>query len=723
MAAMAIARPALSAGADSSGPDLRIAPLERLAHTGVLYDRVVPLAHLELHDGSATAPVADLATWRQAFDELHRASIATPQGPDLTSLLARTRTEARPGTVPLALLDRAFDRVRPGAGADGAIEVGSTGVLRADPSALVSSRAFLATALVPRVYRGADLEFVLAPEDVFADEPIAPGALTVDFDDGEGPRAVVPGERVRVAYDRTGQRVLTLRLSRSDGTSSQSRFAFDVAALSIPLPNDTLHVTATVPFQGQYGTGDAYVYLAPGHTTLVNPNVVIEGFDLDNSMNWDELYELLDQQGLIETLRAEGFDAVVLNFTDATLPIEENGLLVAQLIQQVEGMIPPTTSIALVGPSMGALCSRYALDWMETQGIPYRVRTWISFDGPMTGANIPLGVQYWIDFFSGQSSDAAAFRATLLRPAAREMLLNHFDSGSGAPDPMRASMLADFAALGDYPKLTRRVGIANGSGTGANQGFAPGAQVIRWEYSSFLVSITGDVWALPNLTSGTIFKGNIRIVLPTSSETITITNSPPWDGAPGGSRDSFAELDSVPAPYGDIVALYRSHCFIPTVSALGLSTTDPFYNIAGDAALLSHTPFDAVYYPTENQEHVTITPENAAWIEGEITRGLLDVPGPAAPRVASLRAAGANPFAGRAKLVVELPGPRDVDVAVYSIGGQRVRSLSHGSLPAGRSTVDWDGLDQRGAPARPGVYLVRMTAGSESSVSRIVKLD
>jgi flagellar hook assembly protein FlgD len=74
-------------------------------------------------------------------------------------------------------------------------------------------------------------------------------------------------------------------------------------------------------------------------------------------------------------------------------------------------------------------------------------------------------------------------------------------------------------------------------------------------------------------------------------------------------------------------------------------------------------------------------------------------------------------------LVVELPGPRDVDVAVYAIDGQRVRSLAHGPRPAGRSPVDWDGLDQRGARARPGVYLVRMTARGESSVLRIVKLD
>ena len=68
---------------------------------------------------------------------------------------------------------------------------------------------------------------------------------------------------------------------------------------------------------------------------------------------------------------------------------------------------------------MGGLCSRYALAYMESHGIPHRVRTWISFDAPQAGADIPLGLQYWIRFFAGQSADAAAFLQVLGRPAAR----------------------------------------------------------------------------------------------------------------------------------------------------------------------------------------------------------------------------------------------------------------------------------------------------------------
>src|SRR5262249_14047265 len=162
-----------------------------------------------------------------------------------------------------------------------------------------------------------------------------------------------------------------------------------------------------------------------------------------------------------------------------------------------------------------------------------------------------------------------SFLATLQRPAAKEMLLYHLTSppgSTGQPDPMRDSLAASLAAVGGYPALPRRVAIANGSGPRASQGLAPGAHLIRYEDSSLFVAITGDVWAVPNVTSTQIFKGSTRILFTTTTQNVTVSNTRPWDGAPGGSRASMLELDTTAAPYGDIVALYPSHCFIPTIS-------------------------------------------------------------------------------------------------------------------------------------------------------------
>ena len=701
-----------------------LAPLHPFVRTGVLYDRVLPLAHLEALDGTASAPAVDRARWRQAYDELRRASLAAPAGPDLAELDAGARASLRSGVVPLALLDRAFERVRPGALADGSLRLAGGSLVAGPASPLERSRAVAMAALAPPVHRGGEVVFALDPGRCFADDGLPPG-LAVDFADGRGFRPVRPGERVRVRYATAGTRTLEARLTRADGSTAEARFTLAVSAEAAPAPDDTLHLTATVPFEGEYAGGDAYVCLAPGHAQLENPVVVVEGFDLDNSMGWDELYALLNQEGLLETLRADGFDAVVLDFADATVAVEANGLLVATLVQQVQEAIAPSATLALVGASMGALCSRYALVWLESQGLPHRVRTWISFDGPQAGADIPLGLQYWIDFFSDQSASAAEFLATLERPAARQLLLYHFTRPAGTtgePDPLRDSLQAHLAVLGGWPEQPRRVAVANGSGDRLDQGFAPGEQLIRYEYSSLFVSLTGNVWAVPDQASGTIFQGSLRILFSTTSQTVTVSGTLPWDGAPGGLRASLTQLDTTSAPYGDIVALHPAHCFIPAISALALETSDPFFDVAGTAGLLDLTPFDAVYYPSANEEHVLITPASAAWLRAEIGLGVTAVPGSdAAPRASLL--AAPNPFARSARLAFTLARPGPVRLDLFDPGGRRVRALARGPREAGTHVVEWDGRDGRGALVPAGVYLARLEAGGEVLVRRVVRLD
>jgi hypothetical protein len=706
--------------------DEALRPLEPFSRTGIIYDRVLPLARLDRLDGSPSAPAIDLATWRQGYDELRRAAIR-PVGPDLAALDAGARAAQRTGVIPLALFDRAYERVRPDAIADGSLRIEDGRLEPVGGSALLTARAVAATALVPRTFRGADVVFALDPERFFSDDVASPPALAIDFADGQGLRPIALGERVRVRYTATGTRTLRACVTRADGSRAEASFAFEVAALVTPTPNDTLHITATIPFQGQFGTGDAYVYVAPGHAALVNPIVLVEGFDLDNSMNWDELYQLLNRESLIETLRAEGFDAVVLNFTDATEAVEKNGFVVAELVQQVQALIAPQATLALVGASMGGLCSRYALAYMETHAIPHRVRTWLSFDAPHAGADIPLGLQYWVRFFSGQSTDAAAYLAIFQRPAAREMLIYHFTDpavATGVPDPMRATMLASFAAVGDYPSQPRRVAIANGSGNQVNQGFLPAAQLIQYQYSSLFVALTGNVWAVPDQISATVFDGSLRIVFSTTTQHVTVNNTRPWDGAPGGWRASMADLDATAAPYGDIVALHPAHCFIPTVSALALATPDPFFDIAGSPDPLALTPFDAIYYPSANQEHVLITPENAVWVRNEVEMGPVSVPEDIVGDGGARGLAGApNPFHRDARVTFSLARPGRARLRVFDLRGREVRRLLDETRPAGPQSVTWDGRDARGEGVPTGVFFLRLEADGAARVRRIVKLD
>ncbi|NIM19125.1 MAG: T9SS type A sorting domain-containing protein [Candidatus Latescibacteria bacterium] len=500
-----------------------------------------------------------------------------------------------------------------------------------------------------------------------------------------------------------------------------------VEAQPIPSPHDTLFVTASIPYEGQHGNGEAYVYLADSLGTLTNPVIAVEGFDLDNSWDWDELYNHLNKENMIETLRSEGYDIVMLNFTDATDYVQRNGYVVIELIQQVQSAIDTTATLVVAGASMGGLCARYALAYMETHGLEHRVRNFISFDAPHHGANVPLGVQYWLEFFSGLSDAAAEMLDRLNRPAARQMLVYHYTmppGSTGEPDSLRAGLLADFSSIGEYPENLRKVAIANGSGYQLGQGFAPGDQIIQYEYSEPLTTIRGNVWAVPDSSEQMIFDGYIRIIIIPTTLSVTVSGTQPYDNAPGGWRASMADMDSTEAPYGDIIALHDNHCFIPTISALAIDTEDLFYDIAGDPDILSHTPFDTIYYPAANQDHASITAENAQWFITEVRVGATGVPsarGPLLPDV-MLYQNYPNPFNPMTTISFTLPEKARVNLSIYNLEGKLIKVLIDGMQNEGYREITWDATGSRGNPAASGVYFYRLTAGNRTLTKKMVLL-
>ncbi len=694
----------------------------RFAPSGVLYDRVLPLSHLEALDGGFQAPVVSLARWQQAYHEIRQAADGDHALPSLQTLRARL-SKQQGAAIPIALLDYRYDRLR-----HDALQTGRASItaqrLHLTPQALQPGHVFAAAALRERSYEGSHLRFVVNSSYRFSNLPSLTTRYFLDLDDGAGLRPVQLDVPVEASYKSPGNKTLTLRALSPDGASHEASFSFEVLALATPAPDDTLQLTAGIAYDGVAATGEAYLYYAPGHSSLVQPLVFIEGFDLDNSYYWDELYALLNVENMVEDIRAQGYDVVVLNFDDATDYLQRNSYLVVELLQQVQQRIDPLAHYTLAGASMGGLCGRFALAYMEHDGLAHRVSTFISFDGPQRGANIPLGLQYWLDFFSGDSADAEFLLSRLDRPGARQMLVYHHSvppSSTASEDPLRTAFESELAALGDYPSQPRLVAIANGSGTQENQGFEPADQIMRWEYDSFLVDIRGNVWAVPDGASQRIFQGEVNIILfPSDTEDVIVAGTAPYDDAPGGSRASMAQADSTEAPYGDIIALYPSHCFIPTISSLDLATNDLFFDVAGASDLLSQSPFDAVYFPSENQEHVMVTPENAAWIKGEI----FSTPTATPPVVQTQRAAvlypnAPNPFNPATVLRFRMSEAGRVRLEIFDLRGRKLNTLVDGTKPAGVYSVRWDGRDDAKRDVASGVYLSRLSVNGVSEARRM----
>ncbi len=64
----------------------------------------------------------------------------------------------------------------------------------------------------------------------------------------------------------------------------------------------------------------------------------------------------------------------------------------------------------------------------------------------------------------------------------------------------------------------------------------------------------------------------------------------------------------------------------------------------------------------------------------------------------------------------------EVELAIYNLLGQKVRTLVRARQPAGRYEVKWDGRSDAGVPVASGVYIYRFTAGSYQKVMKMILL-
>jgi hypothetical protein len=259
-----------------------------------------------------------------------------------------------------------------------------------------------------------------------------------------------------------------------------------------------------------------------------------------------------------------------------------------------------------------------------------------------------------------------------------------------------------------------------------NQGFAPGDQLILYEYNSLLVDIVGNVWSVPDSSNHIILDGLINRIwpLPDDQLVVYVEGTDPYDGAPGGTRSTMVEMDTLEAPYGDIIALHEKHCFIPTISALDLDTDDLFHDIAGDPDLMLHTPFDTVYFPAVNEEHVQITPESKTWFITEIQRGSTSGAGdrPVAKGTSLRLEASPNPFSRTTSIGYYLATEQYVTLSVYDAAGRAIAGILDDTGTPGWHRAEWDGTDRWGRDAAPGIYFIRLRSEQASEVVRVTLL-
>lgn len=570
--------------------------------------------------------------------------------------------------VPLSLLH--WDRAIPVSKQDSTITPQNENIITTNVT------IFAFSPVRPITYRGEHLELSISSSDFF--ENVSPSnsiaTLYLDANDGAGWTELQLEESVSVSYAETGIKTLSVAAELANGKMLFAATTLEVAALSTVDPTTTISLTTSYGLTGTVSNVGAFLYVlkAPGNTLgyqpttqtfaksasrivsgtgystystqLQSPVLVSEGFDMNNDMDWDVLYNTLNKEGLAETLGNLGRDLLVLDFADATRNIFENASVAALAIEYTTwNRAHFTDKFTVIGASMGGLVTRIALKKIEDApnnfllDIQNNVNTWISFDSPHTGANIPLGIQEFCDFFGYVAVQTKGgvfydkiyqglvgpleYKQKLNTPAACQMLISH-QSATTIPSSTHTAFYTSLSALG-YPSTPKRIAICNGSGNNIRQPFLTGEQIINWYYRDYFnVDIDAKIYALTQSysTAATVFYGRLNPfdIFGNAYDwqmTVNAYYAYPIDSASGGTRPSFSDLyNQIPSSYKTSSAnycRYESHCFIPTVSALGM----PIYlcNYSADSYTSWYSPFDETHTAITNEPHISINAHNKDW--------------------------------------------------------------------------------------------------------------
>jgi hypothetical protein len=485
-----------------------------------------------------------------------------------------------------------------------------------------------------------------------------------------------------ITFEENGKQTILCKIVLNDGVTITESFTIDInsnASLNRS-SNDNLQpdaitsITATIPYQGFgesspfFGVGEYDIFLDTVDGVLDKPIFLVDGFDPGDSRNIQALYAQLNYgtgQNLADTLRAQGFDIVLLNFPTYTRPnsttvvdggvdfIQRNAFILVSLINQINAQKVGNQKNVVIGPSMGGLISRYALRYMEMNNLNHDTRLFISFDSPHQGANVPIGFQHLFNYLAfgpvGNVAVQPVVNGLIKSPAARQMLIDHMEghlqTGSafefntdtnsllptGAPN-FRTAFQNELNSMG-FPVNTRNISISNGASNGTSN-YTPDFEVMN-----YTLNITTSQRAIINLrytpaanqtNQVSRFRGQQFVVFfwVTGFESLANSRTPTFtsglDTAPGGRFDitGFSNdlgTDPILTQFFDnLNADYFT--FIPTWSSMAVGNTNNLYTPITSSTT---TPFAASSIPTINENHVTLNQNNVPFAITEIINGSL----------------------------------------------------------------------------------------------------
>jgi hypothetical protein len=79
-----------------------------------------------------------------------------------------------------------------------------------------------------------------------------------------------------------------------------------------------------------------------------------------------------------------------------------------------------------------------------------------------------------------------------------------------------------------------------------------------------------------------------------------------------------------------------------------------------------------------------------------------------------------NPFNPETEIFFNLPERMFVNLAIYNILGEKVRTLANSAMEEGTHNIYWDGRDDTGTLVASGIYFYKLSAGEFTATRRMI---
>ncbi|MCQ2139607.1 MAG: hypothetical protein MJZ09_04455, partial [Bacteroidales bacterium] len=371
--------------------------------SGYLRDYATDLVDLDMYNGIRMddSSYVDISTLESIMRSIRSARVGGQTFPDITTLMSSMSEQTNCATIPVGSALYRYDYIREDAITGGYLSyTGGQVIDRTDAGGnwidpYLQEYVFALSPASNIVGIGSTFTF-----GEFMLSNIEGVQIEVDLGDGSGYHTIssTGGTSLTASYPSSGTYEMKARVTVG-GRTLQTHSEVYAKDLTRATQNYYSSSCYHLPFFTIYNgvTVSALVHFPIAYMSMSKPFILVEGFqpkELVSNGGVDDLRIIRDNLG---TEITSNYDVIFVEWNNIEADIRANAKLLEEIIEFVNYIKVGNERNVIMGYSMGGLIARYALRTMEMEGRPHEVSSYISYDSPHFGVNIPLGAQYAIN--------------------------------------------------------------------------------------------------------------------------------------------------------------------------------------------------------------------------------------------------------------------------------------------------------------------------------------